>query len=174
MIGPRYGKVEIVDHRSSWAEEFDKEKEFLYKALGDEVVGIEHVGSTAVDGLAAKATLDILVGVKELHSPEFYLSRLQTIGYTFRPDHPVPGRLHFAKISQGMRTHNLSLTQYGSQFWEDHILFRDYLRKHPEECITYQDLKLQLAEKYSDDTVRYTDGKNEYVEQVLEKAKKTR
>lgn len=170
-IGTPYGKVEIVAHHSDWANAFEKEKELLQKALGNDFIKIEHVGSTAIPGISAKPTLDILVGLKELNSVDHYLPALEEISYQFRPNHPVPGRLHFAKIHQSLRTHNLSLTKCGSEFWEGHILFRDYLRAHPAERDAYQALKLQLAEEHPDNTVNYTNGKDEFIAQVMQKAR---
>ena len=172
MIGTTYGKVEIVEYASAWTEAFKTEKTVLLNALGDEVIEIEHVGSTAIAKMVAKPTIDMMLGLKVLNPVEHYLHTLQEIGYQFRPSHPVPGRLHFAKIGQTLRTHNLSLTKYGSLFWKEHLLFRDYLQCNSEAAEAYRELKLRLAEAYPDDTIRYTEGKNEFIEQVLRDAKK--
>jgi len=96
---------------------------------------------------------------------------LRDVGYELRPGHPVPGRWHFAKIQDGLRTHNLSLTAYGSNFWEVHLLFRDYLRSHSEAAQAYHELKHRLAEKYSSDTVQYTTGKDEFIAEMLKAAR---
>jgi len=172
MIGTRYGKVKIVDYQSSWAEEFQREKELLMETLSTDVILIEHIGSTSIKNMAAKPTLDIMVGLNRLKSSTHYQPLLETIGYQFRQKHPVPGRFHFAKISQGFRTHNVSLTQYKSEFWDNHLLFRNYLSLNPEVAKEYEILKHKLAKSFSDDTIRYTNGKNEFIERILQEAKK--
>jgi GrpB-like predicted nucleotidyltransferase (UPF0157 family) len=170
MLGIKYGVVDIIPYQSLWAQQFECERKLLLPVLGTEVIRIEHVGSTAISGLDAKPTLDMLAGLKELKSAEWYAASLRDVGYEFRPRHPVPGRLHFAKIQDGLRTHNLSLTVYGSDFWEAHLLFRDYLRSHPEAAQAYQALKHRLAEKYPGDTVQYTAGKDEFIAETLKAA----
>jgi GrpB-like predicted nucleotidyltransferase (UPF0157 family) len=163
--------VDLIPYQPRWPEQFEGERQRLLLILGSEVIRIEHVGSTAIPGLDAKPTLDMLAGLKELKSAEWYSTQLRDAGYEFRPQHPVPGRWHFAKIQGGLRTHNLSLTAYGSDFWEAHLLFRDYLRSHPEAASTYQALKHHLAEKYPGDTVQYTTGKDEFIAEILNAAR---
>jgi GrpB-like predicted nucleotidyltransferase (UPF0157 family) len=172
ILGTTYGKVEIATYQPSWPECFSHEKATLQDALGEDIVGIEHVGSTSIEGMDAKPTLDILVGVGELRSADYYLEKLSGAGYEFRPSHPVPGRLHFAKITDGLRTHNLSVTVYRSEFWEKHMLFRNYLRDHPCAAGAYRELKHQLALQYPCDTVRYTEGKDQFIEGILGRARK--
>jgi GrpB-like predicted nucleotidyltransferase (UPF0157 family) len=171
MLGTKYGFVEIAKYQSVWVERFERERKLLQHALGTHVIRIEHVGSTSIPGLDAKPTLDMIAGLKELRSADCYAAQLGDLGYEFRPHHPVPGRLHFAKIQSGLRTHNLSLTVYGSDFWEAHLLFRDYLRNHPEVTRAYQELKYRLATQYSEDTVQYTAGKDEFIAEVLQEAR---
>jgi len=172
MIGTEYGKVEIIDYQTSWAEKFIEEKTVLHNALLDVVVKIEHIGSTSIEGMAAKPTIDIMVGLKELKSVDHYLTTLENLGYEFRSKHPIPNRLHFAKIEQLLRIFNLSLTKYESEFWENHILFRNYLKQHPISARAYQDLKNSLSIKFPDDTVQYTNGKKRYIENILQEARK--
>jgi len=170
VVGTTYGRVEIVAYQLSWPECFSREEIILRDALGEDVIEIEHVGSTSIDGMDAKPTIDILVGVSELTNADYYLDKLAGAGYEFRPSHPVPGRLHFAKIDDGLRTHNLSVTVHRSEFWQTHILFRDYLRDHPCAVAAYARLKQELARKYPDDTIRYTEGKNQFIEAILQKS----
>ena len=170
MIGTKYGKVAIYDYNSDWDAAFKTEKMALMEVLGNDVIEIEHVGSTSIVGMAAKPTIDIIAGLKALNAVDYYIDILGEIGYEFRPSHPVPSRLHFAKIVQSLRTHNLSLTEYDSQFWKNHILFRDYLRVDSETAEAYKHLKLRLAKEYPNDTVGYTEAKNVFIEYVLQKA----
>jgi GrpB-like predicted nucleotidyltransferase (UPF0157 family) len=171
MLGTTYGMVEIVAYQPHWPACYEREKAVLQDVLSEDVVGMEHVGSTSIEGMDAKPTLDILAGVRELKSADYYLERLAELGYQFRPRHLVPERLHFAKISQGLRTHNLSLTVHRSEFWENHLLFRDYLRNHPDAGVAYAHLKRALSQEFPDDTVRYTQGKDRFIDGLLRKAR---
>jgi GrpB-like predicted nucleotidyltransferase (UPF0157 family) len=119
----------------------------------------------------AKPTVDMMAGLKELKAVDHYLEALAEIGYQFRPHHPVLGRLHFAKIVDKLRTHNLSLTRYNSGFWVDHLLLRDYSRHRPQAADAYRELKRGLEKKHPRDTVLYTEGKNEFIEEIIEKAR---
>ncbi len=83
----------------------------------DEAIGVEHVGSTAVPGLAAKPVIDILAGVRELPPGGKEISALARHGYDLREEAGVPGRTFFRKFTSGVRTHHLHVTVFGSEFW---------------------------------------------------------
>ncbi len=168
VIGSPLGEIEIVKYDEAWSREYLHEKHAILGVLRDDVVSIELVGSTAIEGMEAKPTIDIVAGMKTLLQLNAYLECLANIGYTFRPNHPVPGRLHFAKITNGLRTHNLSLTEYLSSFWHDHVVFRDFLNENPNVAAEYLNLKRELATNHPNDPTSYTDGKDEFIKPTLE------
>ena len=155
--------VELRDHDPAWALMFREERDLLAEALGDLVISVEHIGSTAVPGLRAKPIIDILVGVEEL-SLELFASRLERIGYVHVPIEEE-GRLFFRK---GMpRTHHLHLVREGSEEQMRHLRFRDRLIQHPEEAEEYQRLKERLAIRFHKDREAYTEGMNAFIQDML-------
>jgi GrpB-like predicted nucleotidyltransferase (UPF0157 family) len=171
MFGTKYGKVELINYHPTWSRNFLSEKRLIFKVFDMEVVEVEHVGSTSIPGIDSKPTIDVLVGLSSLKSNSSYDKKLIKIGYQFRPDHPVPGRLHYAKIKEGVRLFNLSLCVYKNEFWNNHVMFRDYLVSHPECAKKYNTLKHALAKQCPNNTVKYTEGKNKFINSVLNQAK---
>ena len=137
------------------------------------IVEIEHIGSTAVPGLAAKPVIDIMVGVHSLEQAKTAIPVLESIGYVYWRDDPRPGRMFFVK---GMppygkeRTHHVHIVEVHGEFWK-RKLFRDYLRSHPEEAKRYEVLKRDLATRFLQDRERYTEGKHNYIESVMAKVR---
>ncbi|MCG8338486.1 MAG: GrpB family protein [Proteobacteria bacterium] len=169
MLGTKYKKVELVKYQTSWRESYQAEMQLIQVTLGSKIIEIQHVGSTSIEGMDAKPTIDILVGLADLNPSSFYDADLSKVGYQFRPDHPVPGRLHYAKIERDIRFFNLSLCVHNQEFWNNHILFRDYLITHPETAQEYCNLKHNLAIQYPNCTTEYTEGKTRFILSILAK-----
>ncbi len=164
-------EVIVVDYNPQWPERFAEEAGALRQAIGDGLVAIEHVGSTAIPGLAAKPIIDILVGVQTLARGEAAVPALEALGYEYRGENGIPGRLYFRKgLVQFQRTHHLHLVELGHEQWAPMLSFRDYLRTHSEEARQYEVLKRGLAVQFRDDRRAYTNGKEEFVRAVLLKA----
>jgi GrpB-like predicted nucleotidyltransferase (UPF0157 family) len=130
---------------------------------------IQHVGSTAIPGLGAKPIIDIMVAISELADVEKCIGPLATLGYEFRGEAGIPGRLFFGKGSP--RTHNLHRVEGQGDFWRDLILFRDFLRTHPDEASRYYELKRRLAARFGADREAYAEGKTGFIESVLARAR---
>ncbi len=139
-------------------------------ALGDTAFQIEHIGSTAIEGMKAKPLIDLMVAVADLEEAKAYVPQLELLGYEFRPGASGPDRLFLAKGPHDNRTHHLSLTDLGSKFHRESLFFRDYLRTHPDAAQEYRKLKEVLAQQYSEDRGAYTDGKKGFIEKVLKLA----
>ncbi len=120
-------------------------------------------------GLAAKPVIDILVGVQSLKLSEECISPMVGIGYECRGEAGVPGRLYFRKGAP--RSHQVHLAPVGSAFWEDHLLFRDFLRAHPDDSKLYEELKRRLSEKFKNDRLGYTESKTEFIRAGLGRAR---
>ncbi len=161
--------VRVVEYDPRWPSLYEEERARILKALGDVVLDIQHVGSTAIPGAAAKPIIDVMVGLSDLAAGEKCVQPLETIGYEFRGEAGIPGRLYFRKGAP--RTHHLHMVKRGGAFWETHTLFRDYLRSHPDEASRYYKLKKQLAARFGPDREAYTEAKSPFIESVLARAR---
>lgn len=158
--------VLIENYDPSWPVLFGEMRAKLTDALGDLGVSIEHVGSTAVPGLAAKPILDIDVLLRSAEDLPLAIARLAALGYRHQGDLGIAGREAFA-TPPGTPPHHLYVCRPDSPAFRRHILFRDYLRTHPAEARAYADLKRRLAAQFPDDRVAYTEGKSEFVTAIL-------
>lgn len=169
-------EIEIVEYDPRWPTMFEEEAARIVAAQGNDlVVAIEHFGSTAIPGLAAKPVIDLMVGVHSIEASKPIIPSLEALEYIYWRDDPRPGRMFFVK---GMppfgkrRTHHVHVVEAYGEFWE-RLLFRDYLRAHPKEAKRYEMLKRNLAERFQKNREGYTNGKSIYVEMVMEKARLT-
>jgi len=166
--------VVIVDYDARWPIIYEKEKARILKAIGGKVVAIEHVGSTAVPGLGAKPVIDILVGVRSLSDVEECIEPLKHIGYEYVPEYEasIPERRYFRRGPSEVpnRHFHLHMVERTSNFWARHILFRDYMRTHPEIAQQYCRLKKELAAKHGADREAYTEAKTSFIESVVARA----
>ncbi len=130
--------VEIVSYDSSWPQRFEQEATLLRDVLQPWLAGpIEHIGSTAVPGLAAKPVVDIMAGVESLDASRPAIAALERAGYCYAP-YRADTEHWFCKPSPQFRTHHLHLMAMGSDRWMAAIAFRDYLRAHPEIAAEYE------------------------------------
>ena len=163
--------VEIVPYDPAWPALFAIEADRLRAALDTaQVLGIEHFGSTAVPGLAAKPIIDILIAVRSLaQAKATMIEPIFALGYVYWSENPKTDRMFFVK---GMppygerRTYHVHITEPDGEMWQRRLAFRDYLRANPHEAHRYEVLKLDLAARYPTDREQYTDAKTEYVEAV--------
>jgi GrpB-like predicted nucleotidyltransferase (UPF0157 family) len=135
--------------------------------MGETALDIRHIGSTSIAGMPAKPILDILVGVQTLSAVEPFVENLNQVGYEDRGNGDEPGRRYFVKGVEEKRTHHLNFCEINGIFWTRHILFRDYLEKHPYAANQYAALKLALAAKFANDRRAYINGKEEFVRSIL-------
>ena len=147
---------------------FEEEKTRIAIATGIEPEDIEHIGSTAVPGLGAKPILDIMVAVLSLADGESYIRPLQTIGYEYRGELGVSGRIFFRKGEP--RSHHLHMAEREGRFWEEHVLFRDYLRIHGEAVRQYDELKRWLMTVFPSNIPAYGEGKSHFINSTITKA----
>lgn len=168
-------EVSVVPYDPEWPKLFEEEAASLRRKLPPSVVRrVEHFGSTAVPGLAAKPVIDVLVQVSSLEeTKERVAPRLVAEGYDYfwRTDVSPPYAWFIKRDAAGKRTHHIHMVEAGSELWE-RLYFRDYLREFPEEAERYAELKRSLAERHPHDRVAYTEGKAEYIVAVTERAKR--
>jgi len=167
MIGLPKRAARVVPHDPEWRQEFVAEAERLREALGQADPEVLHIGSTAMPGMAAKPVIDLMVAVESLEKGRSLVPLLEAMGYTYLPDEPVPGRVYLEKGPITNRTHNLSLSVPGSDFWEEKLVFIHYMETHPEAAEAYVKLKRELAAKYPEDRPSYTAGKHDFIQNIL-------
>lgn len=171
-------KVAIVPYNPQWPELFRREREHLLSCLPNSLINrIEHFGSTAVPGLAAKPVIDILVEVTSLDETRKRIAPvLESQGYDYfwRPtwgDDTPPFYAWFIKRDlQGSRTHHIHMVEAHFEHWE-RLLFREYLIDHPDTAQEYGALKERLSAAHSDDRLAYTAGKTEFIRKITDLAK---
>ena len=158
--------VEIVPYDPSWPRRFEQEAVRLRDVLQSWLVGpIEHIGSTAVPGLAAKPVVDIMAGVESLDASRPAIAALERAGYCYAP-YRADTEHWFCKPSPQFRTHHLHLMSMSSDRWTAAIAFRDYLRTHPAIAAEYENLKRDLAKRHRLDREAYTAAKGPFVERI--------
>ncbi len=164
--------IRVVPYDDDWPQLSLVEAGNLRKALRSRLLAIEHIGSTAVPDLAAKPVVDILVGVEELSVTHEEVDAMARLGYEYLGEAGVPGRLHFRK--RGTGNFNVHLAKPGSDLWESDLLFRDYLRSHPQEAKRYAELKCKLAAEHPRSLLEYSRGKEELITDILKRATASR
>jgi GrpB-like predicted nucleotidyltransferase (UPF0157 family)/8-oxo-dGTP pyrophosphatase MutT (NUDIX family) len=161
--------VEIVDYDPEWPRLFAGLRERLLPALRDLPVEIEHVGSTAVPGLAAKPIIDIDVVVPQSGDVPRVIERLARIGYEHEGDLGVAGREAFRQPT-GLPEHHLYAVVRGNAAHRRHIQLCDYLRSHPAVAARYGELKGRLAKRHGAAREGYTEAKSKFIDEVLRQA----
>ncbi len=162
-------QITVEDYDPHWPEEFEMLRSRIALVLDELANAIEHVGSTAVPGLAAKPIIDIDILLRSVSALPTVCTRLGSLGYEHRGDLGVAGREAF-RTPPGQFAHHLYVCPPGSQEYSRHIAFRDYLRSHPEDASAYAALKRNLADEFATDREAYNQGKTEFVRQILHRA----
>lgn len=160
-------KVEVVPHDPRWRDTFEAEARRVAAALGENVVAVHHVGSTAIPGIHAKPVIDLLVEVADVGEVDGRSAAMESLGYEVMGEYGIPGRRFFRKDdAEGTRTHNIHAFAAGSAEVERHLAFRDYMIAHPEDARTYSELKRKLAEEHPHSLDGYMDGKDAFIREM--------
>lgn len=160
--------IEIVDYDPSWPVRFEAMRARLAGALGATAVRIDHVGSTAVPGLAAKPIIDIQVSVPDVADAAAFKDAIEAQGFASRMIEP--GHHYFRPPPGVPREYQVHVCTIGSDWEWRHLLFRDYLRADPETRAAYEALKRDLATRLTHDRIGYNDAKGPFIEAALERA----
>lgn len=164
--------IRLIDYDPKWPILYEEEKASILGVIGDFIVDIQHIGSTAVPGLAAKPIIDIMMAIRRLALVENCIQPLQTIGYEYLGEYGIPGRHYFRKPpGHPHSTHHVHMVERESDFWERHILFRDFLRVHSDEAQRYYELKREVAAKFVSERDAYTEAKTAFIKSVVDKAR---
>ena len=145
-------------------------KDELTSALGQLAIGIEHVGSTSVEGLSAKPIIDIDVVIEDYTVLEEVVSALGAIGYRHERNLGIPGREAFKYDGKDhLRKHHLYVCPADSPELKRHVSFRDYLRTHSDAVREYSHIKEEGAKRYPNDIERYIEHKSPFIETIYAK-----
>ena len=163
--------VEVVAYDDRWPALYEEESARIREVLGSLLVRIEHVGSTAVPGLAAKPILDIAATISDIERAKECIDPLAEIGYVYMAEFEadLPNRRYFRKDQRPLyRTHHLHMYGEGHEEFESYLVFRDYLRANVSTRGEYEDLKRRLAKTAG--RAEYTKSKGPFIVSVLKQA----
>ena len=168
-------KVEVVPHDPRWPDAFEAEAKHVVAALGENVVAIHHIGSTAIPNIYAKPVLDLLVQVRDITEVDGRSPAMESLGYEVMGEFGIPGRRYFRKDNQeGSRTHQIHAFESGSAEVERHLAFRDYMIAHPLDAQRYSELKRKLADEHPQSIDGYMDGKDSFIKEIDRRAARWR
>lgn len=153
--------IEVVPYDPSWPRLFDEVRRDILRVLGSRAVRVEHVGSTAIAETDAKPVVDIQLSVESFEPFGEILGPLESIGLTYRETDWPQHRFFF---NDQVHVH---VCEVGSSWEREHLLFRDYLRNHPQNRDRYVELKKRVALVHRDDRMAYTDAKEPIVLEIL-------
>lgn len=171
MLGLKRGTVELLPHQMIWEQAAADTISLLKSLLGDFAIDIQHIGSTAIRSIYAKPIIDIAVGVSSLNGIKPYIGLLEQNGIIFRNE-DVKGQFLFVigDFEKDTRTHHIHIVEWNSIAWNNYINFRDYLNTFPDQAEKYDALKKELAVKFSNDRIKYTEGKQKLIDKLLKQA----
>jgi GrpB-like predicted nucleotidyltransferase (UPF0157 family) len=167
-VEPLSSQIEIVDYDSRWPELFAREAARIRSVLGSRALRIEHVGSTSVPGLPAKSVIDLLLVIDDSANEAEYVPAVESAGYVLRFREP---NWYEHRMFKGPDTDiNLHVLSAGCPEIDRMLIFRDWLRTHPEDRELYARAKLALAQQQWQHVQNYADAKTAVVEEILGRA----
>lgn len=171
MASDETRRIQVVPYRRDWPARFQEEAKRLRGILGQEVVAIHHIGSTAIPSISAKPIVDILVEVQDITRIDGLNEAMIERGYRPQGAFGIPGRRFFIKGEDARRTHHVHVFQTGHPRVDEHVWFRDYMVAHPAEARAYGRLKKRLAAQFPEDIEGYVAGKDGFIEEINQKAR---
>ena len=170
-VGLKRGILEIMDYREDYAKIYEEEKENLLKIYKDKISSIEHVGSTSIKNIKSKPIVDILVQTDDLEDfIKFTESNVEGDIYTVKKEPTLGGDYLIRKEEDGKVKAFIHVYKTGDMNGITSIMFRDYMNLHEDEKKHYEELKIELYEKYKNDRKQYTLGKDKYIKEIINKA----
>ena len=160
-------KVEVVPHHPNWHSAFKSESQQVRVAIGENIIAIHHIGSTAISTIHAKPIIDLLVEVSEIDRVDDRNPQMRSLGYECMGEFGILSRRFFRKDNAArVRTHHIYTFEVHSAQIKRHLAFRDYMNAHPEAAQQYNELKQQLAKQYPNDIQGYLDGKAGFIHAI--------
>ncbi len=163
--------ITLEKYNPNWPDNYEQERAAIVRVIGPYIANIEHVGSTAIPGLAAKPVIDIGIDLNIYPLPAEAIRAMEGLGYEHKGEYGIHERHYFRKVAY--RSYHVHSYSPGNVEWEAHILFRDYLRAHPQAAHEYEQLKCELAARHIDVNA-YAEDKTDFVKETLIKAREWR
>ena len=163
-IGLKRGYLELMDYREDYEDIYNLEKDNLLNIYQDKIFKIDHVGSTSIKNIKSKPIIDILIKTNDLDDfIRFTESNVEGDTYTVKKEPTLGGDYLIRKEEEGSVKAFIHVYKTGDMNGITSIMFRDYLNSHEDEKQRYENLKLELYEKYKDNRKQYTSGKDQYI-----------
>ena len=160
-------KVIVLPYAAAWESAFEAIRAEIQTALGDLMLGIEHVGSTSVKGMSAKPCIDIDVVIRDYSVFDAVVQKLDAIGYIHEGDLGIKDREAFKYADKPhLMTHHLYVCPRNSEELHRHIVFRDFLRENPEAVKKYSRVKETAAKLFPDSIDQYIEYKSPCIEEL--------
>ena len=160
-------KVSVLPYNKAWKSDFEQIKREIETALGSLIIGIEHVGSTAVEGMSAKPCIDIDVVIRDYSVFDDIVRRLEDIGYIHEGDLGIKEREAFKYSGkEHLQKHHLYVCPHDSTELHRHLTFRDFLKNNPEAVEKYSRVKETAAQLFPDDIDGYIKYKTPCIEEL--------
>jgi GrpB-like predicted nucleotidyltransferase (UPF0157 family) len=167
--------IVVVPYDPDWPRQFEEVAAELREALSGLLVGVEHMGSTSIPGLAAKPTIDVMGFVPDFEAGFGAVEPLVARGLESMGEFGIPGRHFFTRTRNGLRALNLHIFAAregpGGDRLRHELVFRDFLRAHRDVAAEYGALKIQLATRFRDERAATTDAKTEFITSVVARAR---
>ena len=162
-------KYTVELYNPKWKKCFEKEAQDLRLVFSNKIICIEHIGSTAILGLAGKPTIDILIIMQNIEIADDLSEKIESLGYKNLGDYINKGSRLFAKESNGERAVNLHVFPVNHPHAKKMIDLKNYFLSHPNIVKEYGNLKIKLFKKYPNDYELYRKFKDEWMSDLLEK-----
>lgn len=175
-MGNGYHVKTVEPHDLRWAGIYRAEAQTLERCFGDAQIAAHHIGSTAIPGIFAKPTIDILVVARGLNEIDAKSAAMAAVGYEVRGAHGIDGRRYFTRLDPAriVRGFHVHVFAHGSPQINRHLCFRDFLRERPDIAGAYSELKLSLAGPRCELAADYAERKSDFVRSVLTEAMRWR
>ena len=172
-VGLERGYLELMDYRDDYTDIYNKEKNNLLKIYKDKIKVIDHVGSTSIKNIKSKPIIDILIQTDDLDDFINYTeTNVEGDIYTVKKEPTLGGDYLIRKEEDGKVKAFIHVYKTGDMNGITSIMFRDYINNHEDERKKYEQLKIELYEKYKGDRKQYTYGKDKYIKEIINKALK--
>ncbi|MFS0656441.1 GNAT family N-acetyltransferase [Bacillus sp. 179-C3.3 HS] len=162
-------RVEVVEYKTSWHDQFRQEHDVLKTVLGENWVSGHHIGSTSIAGMAAKPIIDILLEVKQIKVIDQCNHLFEQLGYTALGENGITGRRFLTKGGLE-RSHHIHVYEAGHHDIRRHLPFRDFLKATPHRANDYAAKKRQLAKAHPEDIASYIRGKDALIKEIEKEA----
>lgn len=170
-VGLKRGYLEIMDYREDYTKIYEDEKEELLKIYKDRISSIDHVGSTSIKNIKSKPIIDILIQTDDLDDfKKFTELNVEGEVYTVKKEQTMGGDYLIRKEENGKVKAFIHVYKTGDMNGITSIMFRDYMNSHEDEKKRYEELKIELYNKYKNERKQYTLGKDKYIKEIINKA----